>query len=110
MKIISYVLVRLRSLVCNMISIGKSFGGQRKKLIDIGLRVGIQRIWKSHLRTVSKDIGRFEGLDPLSINLYQKYIHNRVCARALLRCFRASVITVGIVEFPVVNENVRWLE
>lgn len=81
---------------------------KKRKLIDIGLRYGIQRIWKLHsgrfLRTLDEKIGA-----PSSVNqLDQKYIHTLVCTRAILRHFSPSVFTDCIVELPRANEIVRW--
>ncbi|HET6996728.1 MAG TPA: hypothetical protein VFI06_17165, partial [Chitinophagaceae bacterium] len=68
-----------------------------KKLIDIGLRYGLQRIWKS-------GFGRFlpqggirildvEGL--ILVNQLVTKIYNRAwIARALVLCFAAMVFTV----------------
>jgi len=52
----------------------------------------------------------FEGLDPLSINLAQKYTRNQVYARAVLRGLGCSGFTVWFVVFRYGNENTRWGE
>ncbi len=52
-----------------------------------------------------KDIGQFEGLDPPSINLYQKYIHRGLCTRAVLPGFKGSDFTGILVDIRIKNEN-----
>ena len=44
-------------------------GLKKNKLIDIGCRLRVSLVLEIAFRTVYKDIGRFEGLDPPSINL-----------------------------------------
>ena len=44
----------------------------KKKLTDIGFCIWLSTDLEILFRTVLQDIGRFEGLDPLSINLGQK--------------------------------------
>jgi hypothetical protein len=44
----------------------------KKKLIDIGFCLWVSMDLEITFRTVFQDIGRFEELDPLSINLSQK--------------------------------------
>jgi len=70
---------------------------KKRKLIDIGLRYGIQGIWKLHsgrfLRTLDEKIGAPSFVNQLS----QKYIHILMCTRAILRDFKLSVFTSSIV-------------
>lgn len=77
------------------------YGKKKKKLIDIGFADGFQRNGNyvsgrfhpvvSGLRTLD-----VEGSSS-SINLHQKYIHTRLCTRAVLRCFNIMVFTVRLV-------------
>src|SRR5205809_96253 len=83
------------------------FPKKEKKLIDIGFRLWLSLDLEITFRTVSKDIGRFEGLHLPSINLKQKYIHTRLCTRAIVRSLITTVFTVRIGKFLLQHENLR---
>jgi len=72
--------------------ISRSVYIDKKKLIDIGLSDGIQRIWK-YVSGRFQDIGLLMEPYLLPINLTQRYIHTRVCTRAVSLLFRADVFT-----------------